>query len=206
MIKAILFDVDGVLMDSFEANLQFFGDLLDKFGHRRPERDEFAPIFHLTMLDTIKHFTKSKDEEEVLKIWEGGKSSNADYTLMKTPENSEEIIALLSQNYALGIVTSKIKANIFKPPQMQNIQKYFQTAVGYDDVVNHKPHPEPVLLALKNLGVSPEEAIYIGDMESDIKAGKSAGVKVIHFSKNGLPEADAVAYSFAELPNIIKNL
>ena len=70
MIKAVIFDIDGVLLDSFEANLKFFQDLMIKFGYRPPTREEFPPIFHLNMWDAIEALTKSDSEVEIRKIWD----------------------------------------------------------------------------------------------------------------------------------------
>ena len=59
MIKAVIFDIDGVLLDSFEANLKFFQDLMIKFGYLPPTKEEVPPIFHLNMWDAIRSLTKS---------------------------------------------------------------------------------------------------------------------------------------------------
>jgi HAD superfamily hydrolase (TIGR01509 family) len=206
MIKAVVFDIDGVLMDSFEANYEFFGNLLSNFGYEMPNKDAFSSMFHMTMINTIKHITGSTDEEEILKIWEFGKNLDVPHHLLKIPEHSKKIIENLSTEYTLAIVTSKRNVNIFKAPQMQEIEKYFKTAIGFNDVQNHKPHPEPLLLAADRLGVLPEEVVYIGDMPSDREAARSAGMKFILFNTQTLPDVDATTYSFLELPNIIKNL
>lgn len=208
MIKAVLFDIDGVLLDSLYANSRFFQDLLEHHGYERPPLEAFREVFHLTMIDIIKHFTKSTDEEEIQKIWEGGRDHIVPYQLdlVTTPEDSEKVIKLLRQEYTLGVVTSRTKPNIFKIPPMMRLQEHFSVAVGFEDVENHKPHPDPLLFAARALNIAPEEIVYIGDAHTDVLAAKAAGMKIIHFSKEGLPEVDAVTYSFAELPDIIKRL
>ena len=86
------------------------------------------------------------------------------------------------------------------------MQKYFRVAISYQDTINHKPHPEPLLLATKKLKVEPEESVYIGDVENDIKAGKAAGMKVIIYSKNQFSNADLCTSSFKKLPELIASL
>lgn len=206
MIKAVLFDIDGVLMDSFEANYEFFNDIMSRFGYIMISKEDFVLMFHMTMINSIKHITQSTNEEEISKILEFSKNLDAPHHLLKVPEHSENIIEILSQDYHLGIVTSKRNINIFKSPQMQAIEKYFKTTIGFNDVHNHKPHPEPLLLAADRLGVLPEEVVYIGDMPTDLEAARAAGMKFILFNTQTLPDVDATTDSFLELPNIIKNL
>lgn len=69
--------------------------------------------------------------------------------------------------------------------------------------MRHKPDPEPLLLAAQKLGVKPEETVYIGDVENDLKAAHAAGMKVILYSKDKPEDADAYATSFEKLPSII---
>lgn len=208
MIKAIIFDIDGVLLDSFEANLKFFQDLMIKAGYQPPTREEFPEIFHLSMLDAIKALTKSTSEEEIKRIWEMGRSREVGYDveLLAMPESAEEIIEALSKNYLLGIVTSRIKESIYESPRLAKLEKYFKVAVSYQDTTNHKPHPEPLLFAAQKLGVKPEECVYIGDVENDVKAARAAGMKVIIYSKNKFDQADAYTSSFIKLPELISSL
>lgn len=208
MIKAIIFDIDGVLLDSFEANLKFFQDLMIKTGHRPPTREEFPAIFHLSMMDAIKTLTKSTSEEEIKKIWEVGRGREVGYgiDLLKTPEGAEDVLKKLNKKYLLGIVTSRIKESVYESPKLAKFEKYFKVAVSYQDTTNHKPHPEPLLLAAKKLEVKPEECIYIGDVENDIKAARAAEMKVIIYSKSNFPQANACTISFIKLPGLISDL
>jgi len=110
------------------------------------------------------------------------------------------------QNYLLGIVTSRIKESVYESPKLAKLEKYFKVAVSYQDTTNHKPHPEPLLFAAQKLGAKPEECVYIGDVENDIKAARAAGMKVIIYSKNKFDQADACTSSFIKLPELISSL
>lgn len=208
MIKAVIFDIDGVLLDSFEANLKFFQDLMTRTGYRPPTRKEFPAIFHLSMLDAIKVLTKSIAEEEIKRIWEMGRSREVGYEfkLLTMPENAEKVTETLAKNYLLGIVTSRVKESVYEFPRLAKLEKYFKVAVSYQDTTNHKPHPEPLLLAADKLKVKPEECVYIGDVVNDIKAARAAGMKVIIYSKNKFDEADACTPLFSKLPELITTL
>lgn len=208
MMKAVIFDIDGVLLDSFEANLKFFQDLMERFGHRPPTREEFPEIFHLSLWDAIILVTKSESVEEIRKIWEAGRSRAVVYPieLLAMPEAAEPVITALSKNYRLAIVTSRVNEAIYEAPQLARLKKYFLATVSYQDTVNHKPHPEPLLLAAQKLGVQPEESVYIGDVENDIKAAKAAGMKVIIYSINQVDGAGFRTSTFVKLPELIASL
>lgn len=208
MTKAILFDIDGVLLDSFETNLKFFQDLLTKAGHQPPTRETLRPLFHLPMLDTIKALAPRASAPEVQRIWEMGRDRVVEYdhTLLTMPEGIDEVLDELHKNYVLGIVTSRVKSGIFKVPQLAKFKSHFQATAAYEDTENHKPHPEPLLYGAKELGVKPEECIYIGDAQSDITAGHAAGMKVIIYNKTPLEQADACTSDFKKLPGLIETL
>ena len=207
MIKALVFDIDGVLIDSFDANLKFFQDLLSKAGYKPPTKKEYSPIFHLSMLDVIRICTKSSDEKEIKRVWEMGRSRKVKYPifLLKTTKDLEKTIIELSGKYLLGIVTNRVKEGIYKIPVLSRLKKYFQITVAYQDTVNHKPHPDPLLLACKKLGVNPDEAVYVGDAQSDIIAAKAAGMKVIFFSQVTNKNADATTSQFQKLPKLVES-
>ncbi|MFA5023940.1 MAG: HAD family hydrolase [Patescibacteria group bacterium] len=208
MIKAVIFDIDGVLLDSFEANLKFFQDLMTKAGYRPPRREELPAIFHLSMMGHIRVLTKSTSDEEIKKIWRMGKSGEVRYPneLLTMPEGVKEVIEMLSKTYPLGIVTSRIRTSVYKSEQLAELKKYFKCAIAYEDTSKHKPSAEPLLLAAQKLAVKPEECVYIGDMENDIEAARNAGMKIIIYSQNKFSQADACTTSFLDLPKIIASL
>ena len=208
MIKAVIFDIDGVLLDSFEANLKFYQDLMVKNGYRPPTNEQVAAVFHLSMMDGIKIFTGSTSDDEVERIWKMGRDKEVPYPfeLLVIPDGVEDVIESLNKNYCLGIVTSRVRKGIYSIPLLKKLEKYFKVAVAYEDTVEHKPNPEPLLLAAEKLGLKPEECVYIGDMESDIIASKAAGMKIIIYSKIKFDQTDAQTEVFTKLPELIELL
>ena len=207
MIKSVIFDIDGVLLDSFEANAKFNSDLVTKFGYNPPTQEQILDLFHRSMKDVIKILTRANDEE-VERIWRAGKEGEVPYhyELLTTPEGLKETIKILSRDYVLGIVTSRITESVYSISQLAELEQYFKVVVAFQDTENHKPHPEPLLLASKKLGILPEECVYIGDVENDAIAARSAGMKCIVYSKNKVDHADANITSFQNLIEIIKSL
>jgi|SRR3989344_3110786 len=208
MIKAVLFDVDGVLIDSFEANFRYFSDLMQKFGYDSPKREQFPALFHRTTWDIIKILTESQDEEELEKIFKAAKNIEVPYCteLLTIPEYLKETLEKLSKTYDLGIVSGRLSEHVFLAPQLKRLKNIFKISVGYEDTDNHKPHPDPLILAAQKLGVSPGECVYIGDVENDILAAKAAGMKSIIYAEDILADADASTTEFSRLPEIISKL
>jgi pyrophosphatase PpaX len=158
------------------------------------------------MLNAIKELTGSTDEEEVNKIWEAGKNREVPYPndLLKTPKGVKDVLGELKQNYSLALVTSRIKESIYGVPQMAELEEFFSVAISAYDTKVHKPHPEPLLLAAEKLQVKPEESVYIGDVENDIKAAKAAGMKMILYSKDKIAGADYTTSSFKDLVGLVE--
>lgn len=208
MTKAIIFDIDGVLLDSFEANLKFHQDLMKRFGYKPPTREDYSKCFHLPLDETIKFLTKSEDEEEIKRIWEAGRSREVTYdvTLLTLAEKAEEIISEFSKKFLLGIVTSRVKNGVYESPEMAKLEKHFRVVVSFEDTKNHKPDPEPLLLAAKRLGVKPTECIYIGDTETDMIAANAAGMNIITYAKEPTIKSDVHAYNFSEIPELVSRL
>ncbi len=206
MIKAVIFDIDGVLMDSLEANTKFFQNLLEKSGYKKPPRREAAKTFHMTMWDAIKFLTKEKSDNKIRKIWNLGHKLRYPIKLVRIPDNSAETLENLYDKYKLGIVIGRIRRGLNIFYKASKMRKYFSVAVCFEDYKNPKPHPEPLLIALKKLRVKPEEAVYVGDAKTDMKAAKAADVKFILYSRKKLKGADIHISSFREIENKISKL
>src|SRR5258708_24636708 len=90
----------------------------------------------------------------------------------------EVLKALRSQGLKLGIVTGFHKMAYDRLDQF-GLTGYFESIVETTRYTQHKPHPEGLLLSMEDLGVSPDETIYVGDGVSDIGAGKAANVRAV---------------------------
>jgi pyrophosphatase PpaX len=205
MPRAVVFDIDGVLIDSFEANLKFFQDLLSKEGYALPTRESFKKFFHLAMQDTIPAMTGVKDKDEIQRIVEKGKSRAVPYhrELIGYPDGLEEVLHELSKKYLLGVATSRVRDNVYEAPKLAALKPYFKAVAAYEDTEEHKPHPAPLLFIAEKLGVEPEACVYVGDARTDVIAARAAGMKIIIYSKGEIEGADARTSVFWDLPGLI---
>lgn len=197
MINAILFDLDGTLIDTNELIIESFMYTFKILGKPTPSRDEIINCFGEYLSHTMGKFFPDKIEEAI-KIY---REFNLKYHNEKvsTYKNAHELLKILkNRNYRLGIVTSKSRMPALKGLEHLNLKKYFDVLIAGDDVVNHKPHEEPILNACRELCVSPSECIMIGDSIYDIESGKRAGTKtcgvLYSFMKDKLIKSNADFY------------
>jgi pyrophosphatase PpaX len=205
MIRAVIFDVDGVLLDSFEGNLKFFGDLLEHVGYPAPTREEYAVMMHLSMWDVIRERTGLTDDGKIREICDIGKRREIPYPLdlLRVPDDIRSAIGTLDERYLLGVVTSRIRSSVYEAPKLAELEEYFKVTVSFEDTEEHKPSPAPLFLAAELLGVSPEESVYVGDTESDVIAARAAGMKVVLYSESDRFGADAFVSVLSDIPAAI---
>lgn len=207
MIKAILFDIDGVLVDSFESNYKYYCDFFRKVGIRPPTKKQYRATLFMTIWDNIKHHAKIRDPKKIRKLWKIAQKTDYPVHLYKLPQKSIKILKQLHKKYRLALVTNRTRRGAFFYIDYTKTRQLFKVLVTFEDFKKPKPHPEPLLVALKRLKIKPREAIYVGDTKVDITAAKAAGIKVIgfkQFSKMPLKGADIVINNFSLLPAAIK--
>jgi pyrophosphatase PpaX len=113
---------------------------------------------------------------------------------------------LHAEGRRLGIVTAKRHETVELAFARLPLRDYFEVIVGADDTELHKPHPEPILFALRKLGADPADAAYVGDSPFDVAAARAAGVHAIGVTWGGIHEmedADQLVDSAEELLGIL---
>ncbi len=213
-IRAIVFDVDGVLVDSDAAIVRSFRHTLVKFGFKAPSDEEILVYGGLDVENWIRMLLppkKRKDGELLKKM--------ADYSvyhyrhiylpvMVREKDGAKEVLEKLGKDYALGIATNNTREVVLKLFKVLEFNGYFKAIVAMDDVANPKPAPDPLLKAFSLLGCSAEEAVFVGDSQADLEAGRAAGVRTIlvEGKANGKLPADARISSLHELARAIEKL
>jgi len=118
----------------------------------------------------------------------------------------EDLLATLKhQGRRLGVVTAKRRGTVELAFARIPLAHNFDTLVGGDETLHHKPHPAPLLLALDRLAASPDEDAYVGDSPYDMKAGKGTGMYAIGVTwgrihdRDALTDADVIVDTAEEL-------
>lgn len=172
--KAILFDMDGVLVDSLDSWWLSLNSALEAFNQKKISRNEFIKKYwgH-NLYDNIK---KMNLPMEVARFCNNVYGDNI--KSIKIFKETKPILEKLKK-YKKVIITNTPKDCAVQILKKFSIEKYFEFIITSDDVSNGKPNPEIVLKACKILNVKPKDVVLVGDTESDVKAGKAAGCKVI---------------------------
>jgi beta-phosphoglucomutase len=198
--KAVLFDLDGTLIDNNSYHRQTWEKYLEKIGKRISEEEFNANMNGRTNADAIKYiFGKEMGEEEAMK-----------YTLEKealyreiyqpfikpVPGLIDFLETLKSKNIPMAIATSGIQPNIDFMFENIPIEKYFKAVVNSSHIKKGKPDPEIYLKVALLLGVPPQNCLVFEDAVVGIKSAKAAGMKVIAVAttqpKEELEKADMI--------------
>lgn len=207
MIKTVIFDCDGVLVDSRDANVAFYQALLVTAGYAKPRAEEVLECFHLPLRESIIKLTGKSDELEIHRITLFVHDKTLRHPeLFHFPAELHETLSQLSKKYTLAIATSRITIGLTEVLEAGSIGDYFPVTVAKDEYTNPKPHPEPLLLALHRLNMSADEAIYIGDSHTDIEAARAAGMRSIHLASTVHKDADVGITHFSEIPAAVEQI
>ena len=176
-INTVLFDFDGTIMDTNNVILKSWQHTFRTFeGKERTEEEiigTFGEPLHLTMEKVLPDVPL----EESVAVYREYNYANFLELIDLFPGILELVKELKARGYKTGIVTSRLKNTTGIGLRKYDMEKYFDVIVTCDDTDKHKPHPEPVNIALERLSSKPEEAIMIGDSMFDILCAKNAGVK-----------------------------
>ncbi|MFH0867735.1 MAG: HAD family hydrolase [Candidatus Woesearchaeota archaeon] len=184
-LKAVLFDLDGVILDSFERQYVVFNDLRKKFGLNHIDKHEYKKKFWGNSLESsAKHYFEKHDLKELHIAYNNLVKTHMGKS--KLISHAEEVLKIIkNKNLKIGLVTNTTTERTTNDLRFHKINKYFDAIVTADDVEKPKPYPDGTLKLCKKLNVMPDETILVGDSKNDYKAGKSAGCFVVGFNTHG---------------------
>ena len=179
MIKGILFDMDGTLIDSEEMHTMSLIDAIKEKMGIEIQKSEIEKYVGLRYIEKLKRIFQD-DREDLLEIANLGAEKNGRYlNLVKEIPGVRGMLRKLKKNFKLGLVTASNKNQAEVLLDLVGIKKYFDVILTSEDVKRNKPNPEPYLLASKKLGLNPEECVVVEDSETGLESGKRAGMKCI---------------------------
>jgi HAD superfamily phosphatase len=191
-LRAILFDIDGVLVDVSNSYRQAIAQTTEYFTNKVVLPNEIQELKQKTGFNNdwdltealIKKREVTVSKEKIIeKFQELYLGSTTQKGLIENEKwlLDRELLAKLSKKYLLGIVTGRPKEEAFIPLKKEGVEKYFKAIVAMEDCKGlGKPNPFGIKLALEQLGLkNSTKAIYVGDALDDIRAAKSAGIIAI---------------------------
>jgi pyrophosphatase PpaX len=173
---AVLFDLDGTLIDSIGLLLKCVHHTFEGRSPA-PTDEEWVAGIGTPLGKQLAPYAANEDEVQQLTLrYRSFQRDQHDSFTSAFPGVVETVMELDRRGHPMGIVTSKSNEMMLRGLKWIGIDKLMRTTVGMDSCAIHKPDAFPVLLALEELGYSPEEAVFVGDSPHDIQSGNAAGV------------------------------
>lgn len=179
-LTTFLFDLDGTLIDSIELILRSYRHTmgLHRCNEPCPPDDVWMKGLGTPLYAQFRHWTQDAAEiEAMVQTYREYNLSHHDALVKPYDGVVEEVRRIKAANKKLGLVTSKLRDGAMRGLRISGLDQAFDIVVGCDDVTNYKPHPEPVLKAIDELGVPAADAVFVGDSRHDMECGRAAGVK-----------------------------
>lgn len=215
MIRIIILDFDGTLGDTRANIVLTMTQTLERLGYPVPDEEVMAATIGVPLeAGFVQMFPDISRDDAALcartyrEIFEQNRKSLAPKLF---PRVKETLTLLKNQGYILTVASSRSfkSLNIFL--RDMGIAEDITYVLGADTVTHAKPHPEPVLKTLADLGYSADEALVVGDMPVDIQMGRGAGAHTCAVTYGNASREDLVATGpdfiideFSELPAILQ--
>ena len=199
MLKGVLFDMDGVLVNNLEVHRAAFAEFFRRYGVER-SFEELSRVCGKGNDDILGELMP-RDVVERVGIRELGHEKEAIYREIYAPTITPQpgLLTFLDECEAEGLKcavgSSGYRANVDFVLDKCNIERYFDYAVAGDEVTRCKPDPEIYLTAAAKLGLRADECVVFEDAEAGIEAAKRAGMRVVAlattFNRDFLETTDA---------------
>lgn len=212
MIKAVLFDLDGVLIQTEKETFKFYQEYFKEHGIIIKDEDfvykagrKSVDFFNAILTpEQLKQFDTKKITDLKRELF----NTDLDRYVKKIPGYREILEALKARDLHLALGSQNESRMIESVLKWLGVKDFFEVILSLDDIKNKKPDPEIYLLAASKVGVAPEECVVIEDSRDGIGAAKNAGMFCVAFWHDYMPKdnyekADIVIKSLAELENYV---
>lgn len=213
-MKAIIFDMDGVIIDSEPLHIKLEGELLEELGgtFNRKKHNSLVGTTDHSMWSLFKEkFNLEPTVEEMVDIKRQRFIDNI-HQISLVSNFNKLINSLHKEKYPMALASSNNRGAVNAIIKEFNLNKYLTVSITGDEVDRGKPDPEIFLTAAEKLNVQPERCLVFEDANNGVAAAKAANMKCIGLQNpnsgdQDLSKADLVIDDFSELDlDIIKNL
>ncbi|MDZ7698095.1 MAG: HAD family hydrolase [Deltaproteobacteria bacterium] len=179
-IRSVIFDCDGVMFDSRQANTHFYNHLLDHFG--LPPMTEAQEVFvHMhTADDSVRRIFEGTPHTEAAQEYR----MNLDYTPfihdMVMEPGLKDLLSDLKRTMRLAVATNRSNT-LTTVLEVFELKDYFDMVVSSLDVTRPKPHPESIHKILSFFNIKPTQAVYVGDSPVDLETAQASGVHFVAY-------------------------
>lgn len=208
MIKAIIFDMDGILFDTEIMS--------SKAWYQLAEERKLGDITKLTddcigrnradiILQFKRQFGEDFDAEEFLSTGRALMQSWIDQEGLPLMKGTKEILQFLKEkNYTVGVASSSSTRTILSHMELSGLRDYFQAIIGGDQVALSKPKPDIYLKACQAVNMPPEEVIAVEDSPNGIRAAHAAGMKAVMIPDLIQPDEEISALLYKKFDSLLE--
>ena len=206
MIKAILFDMDGVLIDAKDWHYDALNKALEHFGYTISRESHLTTFDGLPTRHKLQMLTESKGLPSGLRSFINNLKQSytleISYQRCKPTFNHQYALSQLKlKGYKIAVCSNSVRQSIETMMKLSRLDSYVDLIISNQDVVKGKPDPEMYLKAMDELGVNPSECLILEDNEHGIQAAIASGG---HLLKIGIPE-DVIFSKIIEKINFIES-
>lgn len=213
MIKAVLFDLDGTLLDTNDLILASFREAFSKCLGMNLDDKEISKHFGKPLEDSFSDYADKDIVKEMIKTYRSYNDANHDSKCMSFEGVHDILKELKRKGIKLAVVTSKRKIMCERGMKISGIYDYIDVIITPENTEKHKPDKEPALKACELLEELPEKSLFVGDSTFDILCGKAAGCYTCAVSYTALPieelekvKPDYFISKFSELLTVIDKI
>lgn len=180
--KGIIFDCDGVLFESKNANLAYYNEILSAFDVPpvTMEQQERAHICHTAATPQVFAALLGPERAQLAIKMVAGIDYKKFIPFMTPEPQLHEVIATLAERYPLAVATNR-GTSMMEILAHFNLDGYFKVVITSRDVARPKPFPDMLHLAANRLGLGEDELLFVGDSELDAAAATAAGMPFIAY-------------------------
>jgi phosphoglycolate phosphatase len=185
LFQVIIYDCDGVLIDSRESNRAFYNHILDRFGLPALTETQLEVVHVSTAQGAIDFLFQGHPHREEAQAYQKTINNDPFLPLIRLEPHIREVLIRLRSRYQTAIATNRGKS---LPLVLKNLdlEDLFDLTISAYDVTRPKPHPECLLKILSHFRLEPEAALYIGDSSLDQEVAATAGVPFAAYKNPGL--------------------
>jgi pyrophosphatase PpaX len=175
VLHAVLFDWDGTLLDSYHADSQAFLAMFRALGVNwgLPELERhYSPDWYAVYRAAG---IPAERWDEANRVWREFYAKHPSKLMAPT----RKVLAQLNKRHRLGLVSSGDRDRVSRQLREFRLTRIFRTRVLGGDTVEKKPHPAPLLKALKEMKADARDCVYVGDTPEDVEMARAARVRAI---------------------------
>lgn len=193
MIKAVLFDLDGTLLNTNQLIIESFKHVFETELNIYPEDEEIVQYFGEPLLMTLARYDE-KNPQRLYDAYIKYNEKNHDDVVFAMEGAEKAILGLKKRGIKVGVVSSKRRIMVDRGLKVCCLSELMDVIITPEDTEKHKPDGAPLIKACSLLGIDPTDALMVGDSHFDILCGKNAMAKTCLVKYTAIPIENILKY------------